>query len=146
MKSLFLTLAFITFNLSSALSSAIADIKDFDPLVTEEVSIEQAKELWDAGKFDLILDVRFESEYYGSLGHLPDAKLIPVQSLFFRLDELEGFEDKTIGVICKSGVRSGWAISILRWKGFNKSVNIQGGTAAWVEKGYPVEHEEQVAQ
>ena len=78
-----------------------------------------------------VLDVRTLEEYRGITGHLPNARLIPVQELESRIDELNGLKDKTILVYCRSGHRSKRASAILSKNGF-KVVALEGGILRWL--------------
>ena len=78
----------------------------------------------------LLLDVRTEGEFHGSLGHLEGALLIPVQELAERLDELEPYKKDTVVVYCRTGNRSHYATELLRSKGF-KAFNMTGGMVQW---------------
>ncbi|WP_353661922.1 rhodanese-like domain-containing protein [Hydrogenimonas sp. SS33] len=82
-----------------------------------------------------ILDVRTPSEY--QQGHIAGAKLIPVQNLKSRLDELKPLQGKRVLVYCRSGHRSAIASRILADNGF-KPLNIKGGINRWVAEGLPV--------
>jgi len=84
----------------------------------------------------LILDVRTPNEYYG--GHLKGARLIPLQQLEQRLDELASYKDKDILVYCHSGNRSTVASQILINNGFRKLHNLRQGIAGWEKAGKPV--------
>ena len=44
----------------------------------------------------IVLDVRTEEEFYGPLGHIEGAMLIPIDDLADRLNELDSVKDKTI--------------------------------------------------
>ena len=77
-----------------------------------------------------ILDVRTIPEYEGPLGHIEGAKLIPVQELDSRLEELEPYRDQEIIVVCRSGNRSRRATKLLNSYGFN-AINMLGGMKAW---------------
>src|SRR5664279_447280 len=57
----------------------------------------------------LLLDVREPEEF--SAGHAPNAKLIPLGQLGSRLQEIMPYKDKPIVVMCRSGRRSGIAVS-----------------------------------
>jgi len=82
-------------------------------------------------KKDVVLvDVRSEAEFNGSLGHLENAILIPLPELEHRYTELNEFKDKEIIVYCRSGNRSRTATKFLIEKGF-KAVNLEGGMLAW---------------
>lgn len=89
----------------------------------------------------LLLDVRTEGEFYGSLGHLHGALLIPVQELADRLDELAPYRKDTVVVYCRTGNRSHHATALLRSKGFN-AFNMTGGMVQWNQEKRPVIRQE----
>ena len=77
-----------------------------------------------------VLDVRTEAEFYGPLGHIDGAILIPIDELSLRMNELEDMKDRDIYVVCRSGNRSNVGKNILRENGFN-AINVDGGMLAW---------------
>lgn len=77
-----------------------------------------------------ILDVRTEAEFYGPLGHIDGAMLIPIDELSLRIDELDEAKNKDIYVVCRSGNRSNVGKNILRENSFN-AINVDGGMLAW---------------
>lgn len=85
----------------------------------------------------LLLDVRTQEEFYGSLGHLEGALLIPVQELEQRLEELEPYREDTVVVYCRTGNRSHHATVLLRSKGFT-AFNMTGGMVQWNDEQRPV--------
>lgn len=96
------------------------------------VSIEEAKQLID-DKNVVVLDVRTQEEF--EEGHIPNAKLIPLQELEGRLEELK--EDESYLVVCRSGNRSGKASEILLNSGFSNIYNMTGGMNDWA---YEIEY------
>ena len=82
-----------------------------------------------------VIDVREPPEY--NAGHVPDARLIPVASVFARRDELPG--DRDIVFVCAVGQRSALACEMAAAVGLTRLFNLEGGTEAWIEAGYPVE-------
>ena len=97
---------------------------------TEEmnsITVEEVKKIIDeeSEKY-FLLDVRTLKEYYGDLGHLPDAKLIPYDEIANRIDELSEQKDKKIIAYCRSGRRSAIATKILKENGF-EVYNMIGG-------------------
>ena len=80
-----------------------------------------------------IIDVRQPDEYVG--GHVPGAVLIPLDQLGARVDELP--VEGEVLVICHSGARSAAAVKALNEAG-HTTVNVAGGTKAWIEAGHPV--------
>ena len=54
-----------------------------------------------------VLDVRTEEEFYGPLGHIEGAILIPIDDLEGRVGELNSVKNENIYVVCRTGGRSG---------------------------------------
>ena len=77
-----------------------------------------------------VLDVRTEAEFYGPLGHIEGATLIPIDELSSRMNELSEVKDKDIYVVCRSGNRSNVGKNILRENSFH-AINVDGGMLAW---------------
>ena len=82
-----------------------------------------------------LLDVREPWEYRE--GHVPGAQLIPLGELEQRVNEVP--RDRPILAICHSGQRSLAAAGYLQQLGYPSVTNVDGGTAAWIERGYPVD-------
>src|SRR5207302_9271067 len=80
-------------------------------------------------------DVREPWEY--AAGHVPGAQLIPLGELEQRVSEVP--RDRPVLAICHSGQRSLAAAGYLIQLGYTDIQNVDGGTAAWIERGYPVE-------
>lgn len=68
----------------------------------------------------LILDVRNQDEWDND-GHAPCAKLIPLDQLEQRLEELRSYGNIT--VVCRSGGRAGKALQMLKSAGFEGVTN-----------------------
>jgi rhodanese-related sulfurtransferase len=84
----------------------------------------------------LVLDVREDNEW--ALGHLPNARHIPLGKLSGRVTELEKFKGKPIVINCRSGHRSARACSMLKKAGFENVYNLAGGIIAWEQANLPV--------
>lgn len=69
----------------------------------------------------LIVDVRTPGEF--NSGHLPGAKLIPVNQVSARINEFGSDKNRPIVVYCQSGGRSGSAESILKANGYTNVIN-----------------------
>lgn len=82
-----------------------------------------------------LLDVRERWEYQE--GHVPGAQLIPLGELEHRVNEVP--RDRPILAICHSGQRSFAAAAYLQRLGYTSVSNVDGGTAAWIERGFPVD-------
>lgn len=83
-----------------------------------------------------MLDVRSAEEF--ATGHLPKAKNIPLQELAQRIAELEKSRNNVVITVCKSGVRSASAASVLTKAGFAQVFSLEGGTDSWREQGLPI--------
>ena len=84
-----------------------------------------------------IVDVREPDEFSGPLGHVPDARLIPLGTLTKSVGELS--KDKPIVVVCRSGARSAQATVLLGKAGFDRVANLSGGMLRWRAQRFPVE-------
>lgn len=82
-----------------------------------------------------VLDVREPWEF--NAGHVPGAHLIPLGELETRVSQVP--RDRPVLAICHSGSRSLAAAAFLRSLGYGDVSNVDGGTAAWIERGYPVD-------
>jgi rhodanese-related sulfurtransferase len=81
-----------------------------------------------------LLDVREPWEY--AAAHVAEARLIPLGDLEQRVNEVP--RDGPVRVICQSGQRSLAAAAYLRELGYTDVSNVDGGTSAWIEQGFPV--------
>jgi rhodanese-related sulfurtransferase len=97
-----------------------------------EIDIEGLRQQLETDEGATLIDVREPAEYVEA--HVPGAVLIPMGQLASRLDEVP--KDRTVYVICRSGNRSGAMGPLLDANGY-ESVNVVGGTAAWVRAGHP---------
>lgn len=84
-----------------------------------------------------LIDVRTPEEFAG--GHVPGARSIPLDQLGARMDELKAYKDQDLYLICERGGRSLAATQQLASAGFSRPINVEGGTSAWRQAGYPVE-------
>jgi adenylyltransferase/sulfurtransferase len=96
----------------------------------DEVTVEQLKTRLDRQDAFLLLDVREPQEF--QICRIPGSVLIPLGDLPSRLSEVEGRND--IVVHCKSGVRSGKAVRLLREAGYSQARNLKGGILAWIDR------------
>ena len=97
-----------------------------------EIDIDGLKRELDGDGETALIDVREPGEY--TEAHVPGAVLIPMGQLPSRLEELP--RDHTVYVICRTGNRSGAMGPLLDAHGFD-SVNVVGGTLAWIRAGHP---------
>jgi rhodanese-related sulfurtransferase len=99
------------------------------------IDVNQLRQGLTAQPAPFLLDVREVWEYQA--GHVPGARLIPLAELEDRVDEVP--RDRPILAICHSGQRSLAAAGYLLQRGYADVSNVDGGTAAWIERGFPVE-------
>jgi rhodanese-related sulfurtransferase len=83
-----------------------------------------------------IVDVREQSEFDGAIGHIRDARLIPLGELPKRVDELD--RSRPIVAVCRSGARSAQAVVLLQKAGFSQVANLAGGMLRWRGNGHAV--------
>lgn len=96
----------------------------------KELSPEEAEKLLKEDPNSLVLDVRTPIEWDNF--HLEDfnVRLIPVQELQDRFNELQD-KNQLIVVTCRAGVRGAAASEFLSNNGFTNIVNVQGGLLSW---------------
>jgi rhodanese-related sulfurtransferase len=99
------------------------------------IDVSQLRQRLAAEPAPFLLDVREPWEYQE--GHVPGAQLIPLGELEQRVNEVP--RDRPILAICHSGQRSLAAAGYLQHLGYGSVSNVDGGTAAWIERGYPVD-------
>lgn len=97
------------------------------------LSAKDAKARIDTDKALFVLDVRQPDEFRE--GHIAGAKLIPLNELPNRLNELP--KDREVLCVCRSGARSSAAAGQLSRAGYT-AINMQGGMIAWQQAGLPI--------
>ena len=97
---------------------------------SDEATVEELKTRLDRQDPFLLLDVREPREF--EICRIPGSVLIPLNELPSRLSELEGRGEMIVH--CRSGVRSGKAVRLLRESGFGGARNLTGGILAWIDQ------------
>jgi len=112
---------------------------DWAPVVTTYSGNLEISPQWVAAhmKEVHILDVRTQYETDEEPTRIPNAQLIPVDELRARIDEVP--KDNPVMTLCRSGMRSTLAFSILRAAGWKRIASIQGGLLRWQAEGLDVE-------
>jgi uncharacterized membrane protein YdjX (TVP38/TMEM64 family)/rhodanese-related sulfurtransferase len=85
-----------------------------------------------------VIDVRGPDEFTGPLGHIPDARNLPLGELPAGLRELGSLSDKPVVLVCMTDRRSARAAAILDAAGFRDVSVLRGGMVRWNEAGLPV--------
>lgn len=96
------------------------------------VDVSTARQKLESG--EPVFDVRQPEEF--AEVRAPGVRLVPLAEVPERVAEFA--TGGTVYVICKSGGRSARAVEFLRSSGID-AVNVEGGTLAWVQAGFPVE-------
>ena len=97
-----------------------------------EIDVDRLEELIADGV--AVIDVREPMEF--AEARVPGAVLMPMGQLGTRLGELD--KKSPVYLICRSGHRSAVVGEALEAEGFD-TVNVVGGTLAWVRAGKPFE-------
>lgn len=92
------------------------------------ISYQDAKQMMEKQKDFVILDVRREEEY--EKGHIPQAILLPLDTIEEDASAVLPKKEQTILVYCRSGVRSKMAARILDAKGYTNVYDF-GGILDW---------------
>ncbi len=97
------------------------------PRPTTEIDVRELQGRLQSGKQPCLLDVRTPEEW--SICRLAGARLIPLQELEGRVDEID--RDREIVVYCHIGLRGSAAAELLRNRGYSRVWNLVGGIDAW---------------
>ena len=101
------------------------------------ITVAEAKEKLDNGTA-VMVDVREPNEYVEV--HAKGVRLIPVNTVISEGKQIRDYAgDKEVLFICKSGQRSALAAEFATAAGLDDLplFNVEGGTTAWVQAGYP---------
>jgi rhodanese-related sulfurtransferase len=83
-----------------------------------------------------VVDVRTPAEYRSM--RVKGAINMPLNEI--SADKIKSkFGDNEVLIICQAGVRGSNACEIINKQGFEKAINIEGGTTAWVNANFPTE-------
>lgn len=92
----------------------------------------------DAGEDVLLLDVRTAAEFIADLGHIAQARNVPLEELPERLAEFEDRKQRPVRLICRTDRRSAKAARLLAEAGFSNAQVVRGGMTAWRGHGWAV--------
>ncbi len=136
--TIFFTLILSIFAVSACQTASTETVSNISAKAAQseikQISVEQAKDVVGA-KDAQFIDVRTNEEYAG--GHAPKATHFPLDALEKDLAKLD--KDQPVYVICQTGRRSQKGAETLQKAGFKNIYNINGGTGAWIDAGFPVE-------
>jgi rhodanese-related sulfurtransferase len=84
----------------------------------------------------MVVDLRGADSF--AVGHIVNAKNIPMDELDAKHDQISGFKNKPVVAVCQAGVTSTKAVDKLRKSGFESVYGLKGGMTAWSQAGLPV--------
>jgi uncharacterized membrane protein YdjX (TVP38/TMEM64 family)/rhodanese-related sulfurtransferase len=85
-----------------------------------------------------VVDVRGPDEFKGPLGHIANARNVPLPNLPDRVAELGLPMETPVVLVCKTDKRSASAAVVLGTAGFRDVFVLRGGMMRWNEAGLPV--------
>jgi uncharacterized membrane protein YdjX (TVP38/TMEM64 family)/rhodanese-related sulfurtransferase len=103
------------------------------------VEVTDLKRRLDAGEPITVVDVRGPDEFMGPLGHIREARNLPVDELHDRVAELEHLDQSPVILVCRTDKRSARAATILRGAGFAHVAVLRGGMEQWNRAGLPIQ-------
>jgi len=98
----------------------------------EQINVREAQARAEKGV--LFVDVRTEDEVKELACDVKNIVYIPLATLEANLDKIT--KDKEVILVCRSGVRSNQAASLLIKNAYTKIANMEGGIMAWSEAGF----------
>jgi len=103
------------------------------------VEVTDLKRRLDAGEPIALIDVRGPDEFKGPLGHIPEARNLPVDKLPDRVAELGHSALPPVILVCRTDRHSATAAETLRGAGFADVAMLRGGMEQWNRAGLPIE-------
>ena len=128
----------VAFSCNSTSKQAQAESTQLqEAIVSKNVSAKEFQDLIKDKANAIILDVRTPNEV--AQGIIKNAEKIDFYDKNFQaeLDKLD--KSKPVLIYCRSGRRSGIAMSTMRELGFSEVYNLQGGIIEWSEAGLKIE-------
>lgn len=111
-------------------ASFVSDLVVEEAVDSASLATIAPRELWQqivAQKAPKVVDVREPSEFRRS--HVPGSELVPLSALMAGTISVDS--EQPFVLVCRSGRRSKRAASLLKARGFNDIVILNGGIAAW---------------
>jgi rhodanese-related sulfurtransferase len=123
----------VAFSCNTSTQAKAEDTELQEALITKNVSAAEFQTLIMSKTNAIILDVRKPNEV--AQGIIKNAKKIDFYDKNFKaeLDKLD--KSKPVLIYCRSGRRSGIAMSTMRELGFSEVYNLQGGIIEWSNAG-----------
>lgn len=104
-----------------------------------EMAPKQLKEMLDAEKKVIVMDVREENQRAEGEIYAPSTMAITRGNLEFEV--LNKIKDKNAVIVtyCRGGSRGALAAQTLKKLGYINATNLKGGLKGWAEEGFPIE-------
>jgi len=104
-----------------------------------EMAPKQLKEMLDAEKKVIVMDIREENQRAEGEIYAPSTMAITRGNLEFEV--LNKIKDKNAVIItyCRGGSRGALAAQTLKKLGYVNATNLKGGLKGWAQEGYPIE-------
>lgn len=126
-------------------SSLMAGQAESEKLITAakqeagEMAPKQLKEMLDAEKKVIVMDVREENQRAEGEIYAPSTMAITRGNLEFEV--LNKIKDKNAVIVtyCRGGSRGALAAQTLKKLGYVNATNLKSGLKGWAEEGYPIE-------
>jgi len=122
----------------------LIDYEEFCGVVSDEaqraavdstISVQDLKEMLDAGKDPYLVDVREPVEY--EIVKIPGGVLVPKDRILSGEALADLPQDRQLVLYCRSGVRSAEALAAVKAAGFRDAVHVRGGVTAWATQVDP---------
>ncbi|MDO9209076.1 MAG: rhodanese-like domain-containing protein [Sulfuricurvum sp.] len=104
-----------------------------------EMAPKQLKEMLDAEKKVIVLDVREENQR--AEGEIYALNMLSMTRGNLEFEVLNKIKDKNTVIVtyCRGGSRGALAAQTLKKLGYVNATNLKGGLKGWAEEGYPIE-------
>jgi len=104
-----------------------------------EMAPKQLKEMLDAEKKVIVMDIREENQRAEGEIYAPSTMAITRGNLEFEV--LNKIKDKNAVIVtyCRGGSRGALAAQTLKKLGYVNATNLKGGLKGWAQEGYPIE-------
>ena len=102
--------------------------------ISNPISPKELYAMMQKGEAPVIVDVRLPPEWIGL--RIGTVLNLPLNHLSEQSDKLD--PEQPVVTVCNSAYRSSMAVGILERKGFKMPRNLQGGSQAWIDAGFPV--------
>ncbi|WP_428940162.1 molybdopterin-synthase adenylyltransferase MoeB [Fontivita pretiosa] len=103
--------------------------KDYKFKPEWEITPREVKAMMDRGEKFVFIDCRLPNEY--QITHIEGTRLIPLQQIGTRFNEIKQHANEKVVVHCRSGQRSLQFVQILRQHGFKDARSMAGGILLW---------------